>query len=52
MSQEKTRSRDHDGFFRYVYSVPKNAKALQNICGKDNSNLNKIQEAKAMQEKA
>ncbi|OWV21639.1 hypothetical protein B7982_11050 [Fibrobacter sp. UWB2] len=42
MSQEKTRSRDHDGFFRYVYSVPKNAKALLNICSKNNSDLDRI----------
>ena len=42
MSQEKTRSRDHDGFFRYVYSVPKNAKALLNICSKNNSDLNRV----------
>ena len=42
MSQEKTRSRDHDGFFRYVYSVPKNAKALLNICREDNGNLDRI----------
>jgi len=42
MSQEKTRSRDHDGFFRYVYSIPKNAKALLNICRKDNGNLDRI----------
>ena len=42
MSQEKTRLRDHDGFFRYVYSVPKNAKALLNICSKNNSDLDRI----------
>ncbi|MBQ3780084.1 MAG: Rpn family recombination-promoting nuclease/putative transposase [Fibrobacter sp.] len=42
MSQEKTRSRDHDGFFRYVYSIPKNAKALLNICSKNNSDLDRI----------
>ena len=42
MSQEKTRSRDHDGFFRYVYSIPKNAKALLNICRKDNGDLDRI----------
>jgi hypothetical protein len=42
MSQEKIRSRDHDGFFRYVYSVPKNAKALLNICSKNNSDLDRI----------
>ena len=42
MSQEKIRSRDHDGFFRYVYSIPKNAKALLNICRKDNGNLDRI----------
>ena len=42
MSQEKTRSRDHDGFFRYVYSIPKNAKALLNICREDNGNLDRI----------
>ena len=42
MSQEKIRSRDHDGFFRYIYSVPKNAKALLNICSKNNSDLDRI----------
>ena len=42
MSQEKIRSRDHDGFFRYVYSIPKNAKALLNICSKNNSDLDRI----------
>lgn len=42
MSQDKTRSRDHDGFFRYVYSIPKNAKALLNICREDNGNLDRI----------
>lgn len=42
MSQEKIRSRDHDGFFRYVYSIPKNAKALLNICRKDNGDLDRI----------
>ena len=42
MSQEKMRSRDHDGFFRYVYSIPKNAKALLNICRKDNGNLDRV----------
>ena len=42
MSQGKMRSRDHDGFFRYVYSVPKNAKALLNICRKDNGNLDRV----------
>ena len=42
MSQEKTRLRDHDGFFRYVYSVPKNAKALLDICSKNNSDLDRI----------
>ena len=42
MSQEKIRSRDHDGFFRCVYSVPKNAKALLNICSKNNSDLDRI----------
>ncbi len=42
MSQGKMRSRDHDGFFRYVYSVPKNAKALLNICRKDNGDLDRI----------
>ena len=42
MSQGKMRSRDHDGFFRYVYSVPKNAKALLNICNKNNSDLDRI----------
>ena len=36
------RSRDHDGFFRYVYSIPKNAKALLNICRKDNGNLDRV----------
>ena len=42
MSQGKMRSRDHDGFFRYVYSIPKNAKALLNICRKDNGDLDRI----------
>ena len=42
MSQGKMRSRDHDGFFRYVYSIPKNAKALLNICSKNNSDLDRI----------
>lgn len=42
MSQDKTRSRDHDGFFRYIYSIPKNAKALLNICREDNGNLDRI----------
>ena len=42
MSQEKIRSRDHDGFFRYVYSIPKNAKALLDICSKNNSDLDRI----------
>ncbi|PWJ34788.1 Rpn family recombination-promoting nuclease/putative transposase [Fibrobacter succinogenes] len=42
MSQGKIRSRDHDGFFRYVYSIPKNAKALLNICSKNNSDLDRI----------
>lgn len=42
MSQEKTRSRNHDGFFRYVYSTPKNAKALLNICSKSNGDLERI----------
>lgn len=36
------RSRDHDGFFRYVYSIPKNAKVLLNICRKDNGDLDRI----------
>ena len=42
MSHEKIRLRDHDGFFRYVYSIPKNAKALLNICSKNNSDLDRI----------
>ena len=42
MNQGQAPSRDHDGFFHYVYGVPKNAKTLLNICRKSNHNLDRI----------
>ena len=42
MNQRQTTSRDHDGFFHYVYGVPKNAITLLNICRKSNQDLDRI----------
>lgn len=32
-------NRDHDGFFKYVYSLPENARSLLELCAKNNKNL-------------
>ena len=42
MNQGQTQFRNHDGFFHYVYGVPKNAKALLNICRKSSHDLERI----------
>ena len=42
MNRGQSPSRNHDGFFRYVYGVPKNAKSLLNICRKSSHDLDRI----------
>ena len=38
----KTRNRKHDGFFKYVYTVPKNAQAMLNTLSHHSGDVNKI----------
>ncbi|MBQ7080273.1 MAG: Rpn family recombination-promoting nuclease/putative transposase [Fibrobacter sp.] len=42
MNQGQILFRNHDGFFHYVYGVPKNAKTLLNICRKNSHDLDRI----------
>lgn len=39
-----TNNRDHDGFFKYVYSTPQNARSLLELCSKNNGNLRQLLE--------
>ncbi|MCF0223436.1 MAG: hypothetical protein HUK20_04140, partial [Fibrobacter sp.] len=38
----KTKNRKHDGFFKYVYTVPKNAQALLNTLSRHSGDVLKI----------
>ena len=42
MAKSKTRNRNHDGFFRYIYSKPANAKALLTLAREVNAGLDSM----------